>query len=782
MPSVLRASVALALLAAGLPARAQPLPPPEPSSVSSGMPAAGPSALPSETPAPESQRAPDVVAPAPVEPLPVIEPASPPEVALPPPVEPPPVVEPARPRPAATKPAFETRIEAPAPTSAASAETVRDRDLQLRFYPTPEDILRVVPGLVIAQHQGGGKADQLFLRGFDADHGTDVALYIDGVPINLPSNGHGQGFADLHFLIPETIDRVEVTKGPYFVETGDFDTAGAINLRTRRAFGESSVSGEYGSFDTWRVLGIASPFGNQPTWFAVELYGTNGPFQTPEGLLRYNLFLKSTLNLSASTRLSILGTAYGSQWTSSGQIPARFVDLPPDDPRHLDRFGSIDPTEGGQTQRQMLLLSLESRPSESDQIILSAYAVRYSLRLYNDFTFQLNDPAHFDEIEQNDQRYYIGFNALYRKRIDFGETRTVTSLGAQARLDSMNVNLYHVQKRLRLESCVFADPATTPPTTAVVNPCDDSDVVQSDLAAFAQEDVRFNRYLRILVGVRADLFEWNVTSKLAFDTAAVPGSNQGTGVVQRGIVNPKLQMVITPLPVWDLYLDAGGGFHSNDARAVIATNGNGALPRAWGGELGTRLSLVDGRLDIAAALWFLHLQSEQVFVADEGGTEASDPTNRYGLDLEFRCQILSWLWADLDLSFAHAEFTKDQGNGSAVALAPTFVGQAGLSAYHPSGFKGRLGARWVGDRPATPDGSLTAQGYFVVDLTVAYRWRFLEAALAIQNLFNAEYREAQFANESIVRIPPYNEAVPVNDIHFTPGNPIGVYGTLTLFF
>ncbi|HMK74015.1 MAG TPA: TonB-dependent receptor plug domain-containing protein, partial [Myxococcaceae bacterium] len=295
MPSLLRASLALALFAAGPPARGQPLPPPEPSAVSSGMPAAGPSALPSEAPGPESQRPADVVAPAPV--------------------EPPPVVEPARPRQGPT-PAFETRIEAAAPTSAASAETIRDRDLELRFYPTPEDILRVVPGLVIAQHQGGGKADQLFLRGFDADHGTDVALYIDGVPINLPSNGHGQGYADLHFLIPETVDRVEVTKGPYFVETGDFDTAGAINLRTRRAFGESSVSGEYGSFDTWRVLGIASPFGNQPTWFAVELYGTNGPFQTPEGLLRYNLFLKSTLNVSPNTRLSILGTAYGSQWTA----------------------------------------------------------------------------------------------------------------------------------------------------------------------------------------------------------------------------------------------------------------------------------------------------------------------------------------------------------------------------------------------------------------------------------------------------------------------------------
>src|SRR5271169_242941 len=212
MPSSVRAGLALAILLAGVRARAQALPPQEPSSVSSGVPAAGPSALPAEMPQPLGEAVPQA---------------------------------PLVPRPESEKSVFETRVEAPAPTTAASADTIRERDLELRFYPTPEDILRVVPGLVIAQHQGGGKADQLFLRGFDADHGTDVALYIDGVPINLPSNGHGQGYADLHFLIPETVDRVQVTKGPYFVETGDFDTAGAVNLLTRRSFGENSVTGEY---------------------------------------------------------------------------------------------------------------------------------------------------------------------------------------------------------------------------------------------------------------------------------------------------------------------------------------------------------------------------------------------------------------------------------------------------------------------------------------------------------------------------------------------------------
>ena len=283
--------------------------------------------------------------------------------------------------------------------------------------------------------------------------------------------------------------------------------------------------------------------------------------------------------------------------------------------------------------------------------------------------------------------------------------------------------------------------------TPELNPCTQDDVVQSDLGAFLQEDVRFNPWLRVLLGVRGDLFEWNVTST---NPGTPPG--QGTGVVQRGIVNPKLQTVVTPTTGWDLYLDAGGGFHSNDARAVVAQNGVGALPRAWGAEVGTRLTLLDRRLDLAAAFWFIHLQSETVFVADEGTTEPSDPTDRYGLDLEVRFRILPWMWADADLTLAHSAYTRDQGNGSAVPLAPTFIGQAGLSVLHPAGWRGRLGARWVGSRPATSDPSdlrLQAQGYFLLDLTVAYRWRFLEVGLVAEE---------------------------------TSGNPINVRGTLALYF
>jgi len=336
--------------------------------------------------------------------------------------------------------------------------------------------------------------------------------------------------------------------------------------------------------------------------------------------------------------------------------------------------------------------------------------------------------------------------------------------------------MWHVKQRVRLPTCA-------PVGTVPMNPCTAADVVQSDLALFAQEDIRFSPWLRTVLGVRGDLFEWNVT-----DTNPGTPTGQGTQVVQRGIVNPKLQTVVTPLTGWDLYLDAGGGFHSNDARSVVSSGGSGALPRAWGGEVGTRVSLLDRRLDLATALWFVHLQSELVFVPDEGTTEAAAPTDRYGLDFEARFRILPWMWADLDLTLAHAAYTQDSGNGSAVALAPTFTGQAGLSVMHPAGWRGRIGARWVGGRPATEDpNGLQAQGYFILDLTLAYRWRLLEVGLAVQNLLNSAWREAQFANDSYVagRDPPINPATGTKaqaDIHFTPGSPIDVRATLAVYF
>ena len=258
----------------------------------------------------------------------------------------------------------------------------------------------------------------------------------------------------------------------------------------------------------------------------------------------------------------------------------------------------------------------------------------------------------------------------------------------------------------------------------------------------------------------------------------------GSQTVEAGIVNPKLQAIITPHTGWELYLDAGGGFHSNDARAVVAQNGSGALPRAWGAEVGTRLSLLDRRLDLAVALWGIRLQSELVFVADEGTTEAAASTDRYGVDFEARLSILPWLWADLDLTLAHAAYTRDSGNGSAVALAPTFTGQAGLNMLHPLGWRGRIGARWVGDRAATEDRSLTAPGTSSWRSAPRTAGASSRSGVVVENVLNSAWREAQFANASYVvgRDDPKYAVTGREDIHFTPGTPINARATVAVFF
>jgi TonB family protein len=388
---------------------------------------------------------------------------------------------------------YEAVVEGERPFTAASASTVRDRDFLLRPRQTPEDILRSVPGLVIAQHQGGGKADQLFLRGFDSDHGTDVSIRIDGVPVNMPSHAHGQGYADLHWLIPEALEKVEITKGPYFADKGDFDTAGEVNLVTRDHFDHSQITVQGGLLPStlgrvdgipgslprrglsYRVLGIASPLiDDVHPYFVGEVSGLEGPFQTSEQLERYNFFSKASFDLSSRTKLSLLASAYASSWYGSGQIPARLVDS-----GILDRYGAIDPTEGGDTQRQQAILALTTHPDSTSNFSVSLSLIRYNLDIFNNFTFQLDNPDG-DEIEQTDNRVTF-YAAMRYERQDKGllPGTVFSSMGVQFRNDEITGTLYKVKQRRRRQNCLD-----------IVNPCIDTLNHQTDAAAYLQEEWR----------------------------------------------------------------------------------------------------------------------------------------------------------------------------------------------------------------------------------------------------------------------------------------------------
>jgi TonB family protein len=713
-------------------------------------------------------------------------------------------------------PRYETVVVGRGPLTSASASEIRDLDFELRPRTSPNDILRVVPGLVTAQHQGGGKADQLFLRGFDADHGTDVAVFIDGIPVNMPTHAHGQGYADLHFLIPEVLQTVEVQKGAYDPRYGDFDTAGAVNLVTRRSFDQSFVSVTGGQFNTLRFLGVAAPNTDSlRSYVAVEAAHTDGPFTTPENLNRYNVFAKATYDLSSTTSVGVMATSYASHWTGSGQIPARLVGTP----ELPTVWGSLDPTEGGSSQRTSATLFLQSRPDPLSQVSLRLYAIDYSMALFNDFTFFLHDPQLGDELEQDDSRRVTGLDARYEFNRRWLGASWKSIIGAQVRADAGHLALWDVtsqpdpvtgafdyRKRLGLHQ----------ETGDAAFGSSDAGTHLLNSAFYLAEDTFWSPHLRSFVGLRGDYFSYQVD---AHDEVLGAGQPRTSGVYQQSLLSPKASLVVTPLAArrLDLYLNFGMGLHSNDARLAVRKTDpsippdqkiDRVIPRAYEGEVGARTQL-GGRVDAAAALWYIYLQSETVFEGDSGVFVPSDPTRRYGLDLELRVRLLPWLYADADLSLAHARFVANGGNGGAVALAPRVVYTGGLTARHPRGWKAALRLRGVGDRPivdpedqaaftAAGRAAPRAEGYTLLDAFAGYGARRWEIVAQLENVLDASWREAQFANRScsrgengtpgnpcFVATPGGGHADPAGilpDVHFTPGNPVNLTVTGKVFF
>jgi TonB family protein len=680
---------------------------------------------------------------------------------------------------------FASVVLAHRPLSAASSFAVHDRDFVLRPVASVQDILRVTPGLVTVQHSGGGKASQYFLRGFDADHGTDVALSIDGVPINMPTHAHGQGFADTNFIIPEAVERVEITKGPYFASQGDFATAGAVNLVSRESFEHSSFGLGFGGSPgqgapSGRAFIVASPqLDSVKATFAAELGRQNGPFEKPENWDKYKLFNRVTFHPSERSTISIIEMSYGGDWHGSGQIPSRAVES-----GQVSRFGSIDPDEGGQSSRHQLALTYSLRPDERSELKLLAYVGTYSFNLYSNFTLFLNDPDNGDEIEQVDRRTFAGAKASYRVVRNLGPVRFDTSIGADVRYDTIHNELWHTLHRAPLSNA------------------GNDDVNETMAGAFINEEVQPFRWLRLDVGGRADLVSFAVDDHALAAQSGVAGAYQ---------LSPKLSLIASPLELeqaqLDLYLNYGHGFHSNDVRGAFATPAVTPLTRAIGEELGARARLFN-RWDLGAALWRLDLASETVWDGDNGTTVVSDPTVRYGVELETRIEVTSWLAADLDLSFSHAQFSTDRSNGGGLALAPKATWAGGLSARHelgPGVVRGGLRFFGIGDRPATDDGALTAPGFTQLDLHLGYRHRWFDVALDIENLLNGQFRSAQFATISRLRDEPATGApVPggfscgssgrlapgpmpgrfygCEDVDYTPAYPFSARVTATVYF
>jgi outer membrane receptor protein involved in Fe transport len=654
----------------------------------------------------------------------------------------------ARPARAADQP-VEVYVWGQQPTSAATEQTRWERDLELRPSNTPSDILRLTPGLIIGQHHGGGKADQILFRGFDSDHGTDFAVFIDGIPVNMVSHAHGQGYADMHWLIPESVERVEIYKGPYFVHLGDFATSGAMNIVTKKRDKDSTLTLTGGSYNTQRYVGIFSPPDGTilRPYIAGEIYYNDGPFKNPNDYIRYNILAKFGLLQTANSNLSLLGTFFKTGWNASGEIPARAVRT-----GQVGRFGSFDPSEGGKSERQNM--SLNYNYTDAHQAFnAQTWVSWYQLQLWSNFTLFLNDPVNGDGIEQRDKRFLAGNNINYRRSYNLIGLPTETFVGFQSRFDHIRVGLFNQTNRRRRET--------------VKN----NYVNQLNLGWFAQQEIQPISWLRTQIGARMDNFWYDVNQ---IGQVAEPISGDGSAT----IVNPKLNFIFTPFTDShihkgaNLFLNFGGGFHSNDAR-VFVQDKDKKIPRFWGGEVGARSRLLE-RLDVTLSYWRSYLESELVFVGDEGTFEPAGPSRRHGIESEFRYDILPWLSYDLDLSYTWARFL----NGDRVPLAPRFLAFSGITARHESGLQARLQMRHIGRRYGIEDGSFMTPTSTIFDLFLKYIWKRYEFFIQFQNLADKKWRAAEHVFESRLRTEPLG--VGTLDSHFTPGDPFTAKAGITI--
>ncbi|GAB3925086.1 TonB-dependent receptor [Larkinella terrae] len=633
-------------------------------------------------------------------------------------------------------------------------QLISSLDIKMRPITNSQEILRMVPGLFIGQHAGGGKAEQIFLRGFDIDHGTDIRLTVDGMPVNMVSHAHGQGYADLHFVIPELIEKVDFKKGPYTTDKGNFTTAGWADFRTRTALDKSFAKLEVGQYNTYRavagldLLGQRGRSHNQSAYLASEYSYSDSYFDNPQHFKRLNVVGKYHSHLSPNTNLTLTGSTFWSKWNHSGQIPDRAVAS-----GLTGFFGSVDPTEGGETSRTNVNAELVTVTPGNYTIKNQLFYSNYNFELYSNFTFFREDSINGDQIRQKEHRNLFGYNGSI-SRTDFrGNTRFTTTAGLQYRQDlTHHTELSHTRNRVEtLERRQFGN------------------INEVNAGGYVDELVQFSDHFSLNAGVRLDYFR-NQYEDLIPPTSV-------TKRADAAIVSPKLNLYYTANSRLQLYLNTGKSFHSNDTRVVVPQNGRDILPPAYGSDLGIIFKPFP-KLLINAAGWYLWLQQEFVYVGDEGVVEPSGKSRRYGVDLSVRYQLTHHLYADLDLNTAKPRAIGVESSQNYLPLAPTFTSTGGLTFQNAGRWSGSLRYRYMGNRPANEDNSIVAQSYFVTDLQVNYTRARYQFGLSVQNLLNTRWKETQFATESRLR----GETAAVDEIHFTPGTPFFARLSWTLFW
>ena len=636
----------------------------------------------------------------------------------------------------------------------ASQGVVSNEQLSMRPVLRNGELLEVVPGLIVTQHSGDGKANQYFLRGFNLDHGTDLATSVDGVPVNMPTHGHGQGYTDINFVIPELVQSIEYRKGMYYAETGNFSAAGAVDMRYRRELDAPLAVLEAGQDDYTRGLLAASPqVGAGKLLIGVEYAQIDGPWLLEEnydkrnGLLRYS-------QEDDESQFSITAQGYEADWRSSDQIPLRAVQS-----GDIDRFGTVDPTNAGSSHRYSLSADWRGSLGEGEGTAL-IYALDYELDLISNFSYY-TDPQNGDQFEQVDQRrVYGGDWSWHTSLIGFGRDQEFEA-GVQMRHDDIEkVGLYRTIARERFHTVR------------------DDSVWQTSYSVYSSLATEWTDRVRTTIGLRADHFEFDVDAGLAANAGRESDS----------IVSPKFALVLGPWSKTEVFLNAGKGFHSNDARGttIAVDPADGVTPvdqvdplvDATGFDLGVRTAILPST-QLSVALWSLDLDSELLFIGDAGTTEASRASERRGIEAAVIWNPVSWLIVDADLAWSRARFGDFDASGDRIPGAIEAVASVGLAIDHPSGWFGGARFRHFGEAPLVEDNSVRSGSTTLVNLEAGYRfWDRYKLSAALYNAFDSEDYDITYFYESQLA----NEAAPVEDIHFHPVEPRTFRLTLSATF
>ena len=640
-------------------------------------------------------------------------------------------------------------------SDAASQGSVNAKLIENRPVLRPGEILEFVPGLIVSQHSGDGKANQYYLRGFNLDHGTDFATFVDGMPINMRTHAHGQGYTDLNFLIPELVSRIDYKKGTYYADEGDFASAGAAHLSLINSLdrGIASVTGGEHSY-VRGLIANSNAFGPGNLLYAVDTTYNNGPWDNPEHARRTSGVLRYSQG-QADNGFSITAMGYDAKWTSTDQIPLRAVD-----DGLIDRFGAIDKSDGGKTSRYSLSFD-GSRANDFGLLKANVYAVASRLNLYNDFTYFLDDPVNGDQFEQFESRKMYGFDvsqSFFNRLAGFDMENTV---GLQGRYDKLDpVALYADVARQRID------------TTRMDR------VKEASAGLYFENKVKWTDWFRSIVGARYDAYHFDVASNV----------EENSGKVSSHINSPKVSLIFGPWSKTEFFVNYGQGFHSNDARGVTSTvsPSDGSpieravpLVKTRGEEVGARTEIVPG-LQSSLALWRLALASELVFSGDAGDTEISRASRRQGIEFNNHYIAFPWLLFDLDLALSRSRYTQDDPVGNYIPGSIQKVASFGVSVLDRGPWFGHFQLRYFGPRPLIEDNSVRSQSTTLASARIGYNInKSVKVALDVFNLFDRKASDIDYYYASRLQGEPLEG---VNDIHFHPVEPRTARISLTARF